>query len=62
MWLVAPTQQVRPKVGLACEVCARQNYITTKNRHNDPDRFTIKKFCPRCRCHQLHKETRMAFR
>ena len=35
-----------------------RNYITKKNRRNDPDRLDLKKFCPRCKAHQLHRETR----
>jgi large subunit ribosomal protein L33 len=49
---------VRPKITLACQECKRRNYITRKNRRNDPDRLELKKFCPWCRCHQLHRETR----
>ncbi|MCA9833730.1 MAG: 50S ribosomal protein L33 [Thermomicrobiales bacterium] len=33
-------------------------YTTEKNRKNDPGRLELKKFCPRCRTHQLHRETR----
>ena len=39
---------VRPKITLACEECKHRNYITRKNRRNDPDRLEIKKFCPNC--------------
>jgi large subunit ribosomal protein L33 len=49
---------VRPKITLACEVCKHRNYITNKNRRNDPDRLEIRKFCPNCRTHQAHRETR----
>ena len=49
---------VRPKITLACEECKHRNYITRKNRRNDPDRLEIKKFCPNCGCHRKHKETR----
>ncbi|NUT45735.1 MAG: 50S ribosomal protein L33, partial [Saccharothrix sp.] len=31
---------------------------TRKNRRNDPDRLEIKKFCPNCKTHRAHKETR----
>ena len=43
---------------LACEVCKHRNYITKKNRRNDPDRLELKKFCPNCGKHQAHKESR----
>ena len=35
----------RVKVTLACEVCKRRNYITTKNRNNDRERIEMKKYC-----------------
>jgi large subunit ribosomal protein L33 len=50
--------EIRPKITLACSVCKERNYITKKNRRNDPDRLEIKKFCPRCGIHQAHRETR----
>jgi large subunit ribosomal protein L33 len=43
---------------LACGECREQNYTTTKNRKNDPGRLELRKFCPRCRRHTLHRETR----
>ena len=43
---------VRPKITLACEECKHRNYITRKNRRNDPDRLEIKKFCPNCKTAQ----------
>ena len=30
---------VRPKITLACQECKNRNYITRKNRRNDPDRL-----------------------
>jgi large subunit ribosomal protein L33 len=55
--IVAATD-VRPKITLACQECKHRNYITKKNRRNDPDRLELKKFCPNCRCHTAHRETR----
>jgi large subunit ribosomal protein L33 len=49
---------VRPKITLACQECKHRNYITKKNRRNDPDRLDLKKFCPNCRRHTDHRETR----
>jgi len=49
---------VRPKITLACQECKHRNYITKKNRRNDPDRLDLKKFCPNCGKHTEHKETR----
>jgi large subunit ribosomal protein L33 len=49
---------VRPKITLACQECKHRNYITRKNRRNDPDRLDLSKYCPNCRKHQPHRETR----
>lgn len=48
----------RGKITLACAECKHRNYITTKNKDNDPDRMILKKYCPNCRCHREHRETR----
>ena len=42
---------IRPKITMACQVCKHRNYITQKNRRNDPDRLEVKKFCPNCGHH-----------
>jgi large subunit ribosomal protein L33 len=48
----------RDIVTLACTECKRRNYTTTKNKKNDPDRLEMRKFCPWCRKHTTHRETR----
>ncbi len=55
---MATKSDVRPKITLACQECKNRNYITKKNRRNDPDRLEMKKYCPTCNLHQLHRETR----
>jgi len=55
---VAKATDVRPKITLACTECKERNYITRKNRRNDPDRIELKKFCPRDGKHTVHRETR----
>ena len=45
-------------ITLACTVCRERNYTTSKNRRNDPQRLERRKFCPRCRRHQVHREVR----
>ena len=55
---MAKTADIRPKITLACTECKERNYITKKNRRNDPDRLELKKFCPRCKAHTPHRETR----
>ncbi len=51
-------KDTRPIITLACSTCRSRTYTTTKNRKNDPDRIELSKFCPRCRKHTPHKETR----
>src|SRR6516162_11641399 len=53
-----PKNEKRVQVTLACEVCKRRNYITTKNKLNDRERIEMKKYCRWDRQHTLHKETR----
>ena len=45
-------------ITLACTECRERNYTSSKNRTNDPGRIEIKKFCPRCRTHTLHREAK----
>ena len=56
--VASKTQDIRPKITLACTDCKGRNYITKKNRRNDPDRLDLKKFCPKCGKHTSHRETR----
>ncbi len=55
---MAKSKDVRPVITLACSVCKERNYTTQKNRRNDPNRIELKKFCPRCRKHTAHRETK----
>ncbi len=48
----------RDRVILACEACKERNYATTKNKRLHPGRVRRRKFCPRCRAHTGHKETK----
>jgi large subunit ribosomal protein L33 len=56
--MASKSADVRPKITLACTECKERNYITKKNRRNDPDRLEMKKFCPRDNRHTVHRETR----
>ncbi|MGI6327539.1 MAG: 50S ribosomal protein L33 [Dethiobacteria bacterium] len=49
---------MRVKVTLACNDCKNRNYSTTKNKKTNPDRIELKKYCPSCNTHTLHKETK----
>jgi len=48
----------RDKLTMACEECKQRNYQTYKNKKNNPDRMTLNKYCPFCRKHTAHKETK----
>jgi large subunit ribosomal protein L33 len=48
----------RVVVDMACSECKQRTYTTEKNRRNDPDRIELKKYCPRCRGHKVHREAR----
>jgi large subunit ribosomal protein L33 len=43
---------------LACSVCRQRNYSTSKNKKNNPERLELRKFCPTCRVHTTHRETK----
>ncbi|MCI6715944.1 MAG: 50S ribosomal protein L33 [Bacilli bacterium] len=49
---------MREKVILVCEECLSRNYITEKNKLNTTTRISVKKYCPRCNKHTIHKETK----
>ena len=49
---------MRDIVTLACEQCKNRNYTTTKNKRKTPDKLAFRKYCPFCRTHTVHKETR----
>lgn len=48
----------REIITLACTVCKRRSYVTTKNKKNTPDRLELSKYCKWCRKHTPHRETR----
>ncbi|MCS7038067.1 MAG: 50S ribosomal protein L33 [Anaerolineae bacterium] len=48
----------RVHIILACTECKERNYITSKNRRNQTGRLELRKYCPRCRSHRLHRETK----
>ena len=56
--VASKSTDVRPKITMACADCKHRNYITKKNRRNNPDRLSFNKFCPNCGKHTEHRETR----
>ncbi|MDD5339600.1 MAG: 50S ribosomal protein L33 [Dehalococcoidales bacterium] len=55
---MAKKADARGVIYLACSECKERNYATSKNRKNDSQRLELTKYCPRCRAHRLHKETK----
>ena len=53
---------MRVKITLRCNECKQRNYNTFKNKKNDPDRLEMKKYCPFCKKHTPHSETKYCWR
>jgi len=49
---------MRMIITLECTECKRRNYTTIKNKNNDPNRIELKKYCPWCKKHTVHKEVK----
>jgi large subunit ribosomal protein L33 len=49
---------MRDIVTLACTTCKRRNYTTTKNKKKTTDRLEFSKYCPFCRKHIGHRESK----
>lgn len=49
---------MRVKVTLACTECKQRNYVSKKNKKNDPERIEMNKHCKFCKKHTLHRETK----
>jgi large subunit ribosomal protein L33 len=52
------SQLVRIIITLACTECKRRNYTNTKNKRTTPQKLEFSKYCPYCRKHTPHKETK----
>ncbi len=55
---MAKKAEARIIIHLACTECRERTYTTTKNKRNDQQRLELKKYCPRCRTHRLHREVK----
>ena len=64
---MAKNKGSRILVSLECTECRKttekrsagvSRYVTTKNRRTNPSRLELKKYCPHCNLHSLHKETK----
>jgi large subunit ribosomal protein L33 len=47
---------MRDLISLQCDQCKRRNYTSSKNKKKMTDKLALRKFCPACRVHTLHKE------
>jgi len=48
----------RVRIALACEECGARNYHTTRARKAGQERLQLKKYCPACQKHTVHKESK----
>jgi large subunit ribosomal protein L33 len=48
---------MRVNITLECTSCKERNYLTNKNKRNNPDRLEKMKYCPRERKDTLHKRS-----
>ncbi|MCX7916117.1 MAG: 50S ribosomal protein L33 [Verrucomicrobiae bacterium] len=48
----------RELITLACGECKSRNYTSTRNKKQGSARLELRKFCPKCRRHVVHKETK----
>ncbi len=48
----------REIIQFQCSECKNRNYSKTKNKRATTERIELKKFCPFCRKHQPHRETK----
>lgn len=48
----------RDIITFQCTECKERNYTTTKNKKTSTGRIEMKKYCPRCRKHRDHRETK----
>lgn len=47
----------RIEISLVCSECEARNYKTTR-KSAQAGQLTLKKFCPKCKKHTIHKETK----
>ena len=49
---------MRVTIKLDCTECKRYTHTSEKNKKNDPDRMEIIMYCPFCKKHTIHKESK----
>lgn len=45
-------------IKLECTECKTVNYFSHKNKKTLKERLEMKKYCPNCNAHTMHKETK----
>lgn len=55
---MARSTELRPIVKMRSTAGTGTTYVTRKNRRNDPDRMTLRKYDPRVRRHVEFREER----
>lgn len=55
---MAKKNDLRPLIKLRSTAGTGYTYVTHKNRRNDPDRISLRKYDPVIRQHVVFKETR----
>ncbi|MDD3301228.1 MAG: 50S ribosomal protein L33 [Patescibacteria group bacterium] len=45
-------------IKLECTECKTVNYFSHKNKKTLKERLEMKKYCPNCNTHTMHKETK----
>ena len=55
---MAKAKGARTKITLACTECKQRNYDTFKNSKTTTERLEMHKYCPFCKKHTAHKESK----
>lgn len=45
-------------IKLECSECRHINYYSKRNKKTVKERLNVKKFCPWCKKHSMHKENK----
>jgi large subunit ribosomal protein L33 len=45
-------------VYLACSQCKNKNYTSTRDKKKSKDKLELRKYCPHCNTHTIHKEVK----
>ncbi len=49
---------MREMVTLACTECKRKNYTSTRDKKKSKEKLELRKYCPFCRKHTIHREVK----